>query len=86
MTHSSSLAEPASPLPEAPAGAPRSVTCPLCHSRHRWLSSEALESGSDWACARCGQRWDARRLASVAAYAAWVAAQPGLHEGVSGSP
>jgi len=48
----------------------------LCHTEHPWLTSEALESGADWPCARCGQQWDARRLASVAAYAAWVAAQP----------
>jgi predicted Zn finger-like uncharacterized protein len=48
----------------------RPVTCPMCHTSAT-LSQSALEAGGDWRCARCGQRWDAARLAAVAAYAAW---------------
>lgn len=75
MTNLPLLSEPSAAVPEAPARTSRSVACPLCHSRHPSLTSAALESGADWVCARCGQRWDARRLASVAAYATWVAAE-----------
>ena len=71
------------PIPEAasvellesvPDGA-RLASCPLCHTTHPSLTRDALEAGGDWRCTRCGQRWDARRLATVAAYAAWVVAQ-----------
>src|SRR6185312_1279806 len=71
------------PIPEAasvellepvPYGS-RLVSCPLCHTTHPSLTRDALEAGGDWQCTRCGQRWDARRLATVAAYAAWVVAQ-----------
>jgi predicted Zn finger-like uncharacterized protein len=50
----------------------RFATCPLCHTAAT-LSQIALEAGGDWRCTRCGQRWDATRLAAVAAYAAWRA-------------
>jgi len=50
----------------------RSATCPLCHTSAT-LTQSALEAGGDWRCVRCGQHWDARRLATVAAYAAWSA-------------
>ena len=72
-----SLQETASALPEMPARMQGLVSCPLCHTSHPSLTHEALESGIDWPCARCGQRWDARRLAAVAAYAEWAAARPG---------
>ena len=49
----------------------RSATCPMCHTSAT-LSLSALEAGGDWRCVRCGQHWDARRLATVAAYAAWT--------------
>jgi hypothetical protein len=48
-----------------------SATCPMCHTSAT-LSLSALEAGGDWRCVRCGQHWDARRLATVAAYAAWT--------------
>ena len=51
---------------------PRHATCPLCHTTNASLSDEALAAGEGWRCTRCGQQWDARRLATVAAYAAWV--------------
>jgi hypothetical protein len=40
------------------------TTCPLCRS----AAPTAYYSSGRWQCARCGGRWDARRLASVAAY------------------
>jgi hypothetical protein len=42
----------------------------MCHTSAT-LSQSALEAGGDWRCVRCGQHWDAARLATVAAYAAW---------------
>ena len=48
----------------------RSVSCPLCHAPAT-AAQGALEAGTGWQCIRCGQRWDASRLAAVAAYAAW---------------
>ena len=66
-----------SPQPTAVLDTPSDTswlaTCPLCHTRHASLAQQALEAGDGWRCSRCGQRWDARRLATVAAHAAWVA-------------
>ena len=50
----------------------RHVTCPLCHTTDSSLSNDALAAGGSWSCTRCGQGWNARRLATVAAYAAWA--------------
>jgi predicted Zn finger-like uncharacterized protein len=49
----------------------RPATCPMCHTRVS-LTQSALEAGAAWRCVRCGQHWDAARLTTVAAYAAWV--------------
>jgi hypothetical protein len=62
-------------LPEPVPDGSRLVACPLCHTTHPSLRRDALQAGGDWRCVRCGQRWNARRLATVAAYAAWGAAQ-----------
>jgi len=51
--------------------APLFVTCPMCHTPAS-LTQSAIDAGADWRCVRCGQRWTARRLSAVAAYAAWV--------------
>ena len=51
----------------------RLATCPLCHAKRVASTQEPLETDEDWRCARCGQRWDAPRLAAVAAYAEGVA-------------
>jgi predicted Zn finger-like uncharacterized protein len=51
----------------------RPATCPLCHTAHPSMTEDALASGVDYRCARCGQLWNAPRLATVTAYAAWVA-------------
>lgn len=50
----------------------RSATCPLCHTIDMSLSDDALAAGGGWRCTICGQRWDAPRLATVAAYAVWA--------------
>ena len=38
------------------------------------MTNRAVSAGADWRCSRCGWRWDAGRLATVAAYAVWLAA------------
>jgi hypothetical protein len=43
-------------------------TCPMCHTSR---SGGAGDGADAWRCIRCGQHWDARRVAAVAAYAAW---------------
>ena len=73
------IQSPASPpLTGAPSETPsdllRLSTCPLCHAPHAALTPDAIAAGDSWRCVRCGQQWDARRLDSVAAYAAWVTA------------
>jgi hypothetical protein len=47
------------------------AACPLCHSEDPTLTNAAVIGGAGWRCARCGQSWDALRLATAAAYAAW---------------
>jgi len=50
----------------------RLAACPFCHTDSS-VSHATLESaGEGWQCRRCGQRWDARRLATVGAYGAWA--------------
>jgi hypothetical protein len=48
--------------------------CPSCHTQDRSMTNLAVSAGADWRCARCGSRWDAVRLATVAAYAVWESA------------
>ena len=43
------------------------ATCPFCHTANMSLTNDALAAGAWWRCARCGQRWDARRLSTAAA-------------------
>jgi transcription elongation factor Elf1 len=59
-------------LLEAEPVVQRHATCLLCHTTELSLSNDALAAGGGWRCRRCGQRWDARRLSTVAAYAAWA--------------
>lgn len=47
-------------------------TCPSCHTEHPRMTKLVGTAGADWQCARCGSRWDAARLAAVAAYAVWL--------------
>lgn len=46
--------------------------CPFCHTARAQMSTGAGEAPGDWRCVTCGQRWDASRLATVAAYASWA--------------
>jgi predicted Zn finger-like uncharacterized protein len=48
-----------------------SAICPMCHTAVS-LTQSALDAGGAWRCVRCGQHWDAARLAAVATYAAWM--------------
>jgi hypothetical protein len=69
--------DPTGPLvaplfPEGDPSTPRIVTCPMCNTAHPSLTRAAVVAGEDWRCSRCGQQWDADRLAAVAAYAAWM--------------
>lgn len=50
------------------------ATCPLCHAEDASMTNQAVSAGADWRCSRCGWRWDAARLATVAAYAVWLTA------------
>jgi hypothetical protein len=52
------------------------ATCPLCHTSAPTLRSSA-PGGDDWLCSRCGQQWDTTRLATVAAYVAWLSERAG---------
>lgn len=45
-----------------------SATCPLCHMLDPTMTPEALLEGAAWSCTRCGQKWDAARLETAAAY------------------
>ena len=47
------------------------ATCPTCHAVDPTMTNAALAVGGDWRCQRCGQRWDSKRIATVAAYQAW---------------
>ena len=49
----------------------RHAVCPMCHTSAT-VTQSTIEAGGDWRCVRCGQHWDARRLATVAAYAEWA--------------
>jgi predicted Zn finger-like uncharacterized protein len=49
----------------------RHGVCPMCHTA-AIVTQSAIEAGGDWRCVRCGQHWDAQRLATVAAYAEWA--------------
>ena len=62
-----------SPLADVAPDLTGFATCPGCHTPHSRLTNPADSMGASWDCARCGQRWDAQRLAAVAAYAVWQA-------------
>jgi hypothetical protein len=48
------------------------LACPMCHTPTS-LTHAAVDAGADWRCVRCGQHFDAARLAAMSAYAEWVA-------------
>jgi hypothetical protein len=53
------------------------ATCPSCHTVDATMTKVAVSGGADWHCGRCGQRWDALRLATAAAYGVWLASHTG---------
>ena len=48
------------------------ATCPSCHTADATMTNAAVSGGADWSCGRCGQKWDALRLATAAAYGVWL--------------
>jgi hypothetical protein len=48
------------------------LVCPMCHTPTS-LTQSAVDAGANCGCVKCGQRWDAIRLLTVAAYTAGVA-------------
>ena len=62
--------------PLAPFIAPAPpVACPSCLTARAQVSEEVAAAGGDWRCERCGERWTASRLATVAEYEAWSSAR-----------
>ena len=61
------------------------ATCPMCHTRAA-VTQAAVAAGGEWRCARCGQHWDATRLAAVASYAEWVFNRGRGAERLDGTP
>jgi hypothetical protein len=64
------------------------ATCPSCHAEDPGMTNLAVSAGADWQCSRCGSLWDTARLATVAAYAMWLAAHtssvnPARHVGAA---
>jgi ribosomal protein L37AE/L43A len=57
--------------PEAATDPAPSLACPTCHTPMSMFTGEALKTGGDWKCDRCGQKWTASRLATVAEYGEW---------------
>ena len=70
MVRLSSDPQMATPIEQVDPLTERHATCPLCHTTDASLTDDELAAGGGWRCIRCGQQWDARRLATVAAYAA----------------
>jgi hypothetical protein len=49
-------------------------TCLLCHTIDNGVTHDGLDRGQYWRCTRCGQMWDAARLAAATAYSLTVVA------------
>jgi hypothetical protein len=52
---------------------PVAATCPFCHTADPTMTDDALTAGGAWQCVRCGQRWNAVRLATALAYTQYAA-------------
>ena len=48
------------------------AVCPSYHTQDLSMTNLAVSAGADWQCSRCGSRWDAVRLATLAASALWL--------------
>ena len=68
MVNSLSPPQPTAMLDDEP-DVVQVAECPMCHTP----APLTLDIDGSWPCLRCGQHWDLARLATVAAYAAWVA-------------
>lgn len=55
---------------------PPVARCPLCGTPSAATPDDARAADGYWRCVTCGQSWTDRRLATVAAYAAWVVSRP----------
>lgn len=75
MTATGVHPSPSSPVVEE---ALQLATCPLCHTTDATTTIGALDAGGSWRCRTCHQNWSARRLATVAAYAAWSRSHDGI--------
>lgn len=75
MASDSASRPPLSTLPAIAPGLVGFATCPSCHTVDVTATNAAVSGGAEWQCARCGQRWDAIRLAAVAAYGVWLSSQ-----------
>jgi len=53
------------------------AACPTCGMVDVTMTNAEVAVGGYWRCQRCGQQWDKKRLATVAAFDAWVAARTG---------
>jgi hypothetical protein len=51
------------------------TTCPLCHTPSPTITDADQKLGGSWQCERCGHHWDALRLGTAAAYAAYDASR-----------
>jgi hypothetical protein len=67
-----SLLPPTAALLDDPPDVLRPGECPMCHTVTS-LTPSAHDADRAWQCVRCGQHWNAERLAAVAGYAVWVA-------------
>jgi predicted Zn finger-like uncharacterized protein len=85
MVHSPSRPHATAALLDDKPDVVPTATCPMCHTRAS-LTQSALAAGGDWRCVRCGQHWDAARLAAVAGYAAWVVHRDPPTERLDGTP
>ena len=43
-------------------------TCLLCHTVDAAMTQGGLDNGTYWRCQRCGQMWDAQRIAAANEY------------------
>jgi ribosomal protein L37AE/L43A len=73
MVHPASRPHTTVALLENEPAVEQPAICPMCHTAAP-VTQGGVEAGGEWSCVRCGQHWDAARLAAVAGYAAWVVA------------
>src|SRR4051812_31028664 len=71
MAENSSRSHTPSPRLDNEPDLLRPATCPMCHTPAS-ATLNAIDAGGAWRCVRCGQHWDAARLAVVATYAAFT--------------